>query len=90
MKTPQPFNYEILCAQSPEKLTNLVIDAMDRGYTPLGGVARSRDGDYSFFTQAVGCYSDDNEEDSILEDAVFKIERHLENIVAILSQQSRA
>jgi hypothetical protein len=88
MKIPQPFNYEVLTAQSPEKLTNLVIDAMDRGYTPFGGIARSEDGDYSLFAQAVAMFSSDGEEDSLMEDAVFKIEQHLARLVTALCPPS--
>ena len=47
--------YAILMADDPVKLTVIVQDAFDKGWTPLGGisVAPSPDGNGILFAQAV-------------------------------------
>lgn len=89
MKVPEPFNYKILKSAGSAELERLVIEAMDEGFTPLGGVSRSDDEHDAFYAQAVGMFSSDgDDEPQNFETALFNIEELLKRLVDVMCQPS--
>lgn len=82
MKISEPFDYKILTSEGSAELCRLVIESMDDGWTPLGGVSRSDDENYAYFAQAVARFPDDSDEPACFEQTLFNIEDLLKALVA--------